>query len=239
MTDHDTTAGLAAAIAAAQPRGMRLVAGVEITAIENGHDVHLLAYFIDTANASFAEFLAAQRGHRLRRVRSIAERLAALGHPIDVDPLLAAAAGKQRSIGRPQIADALVAAGYAVSRDDAFTRLLGDGAPAFVPRTGPDPETVVSIVRGAGGVVSMAHPGLTKMDGIMPRLARAGLAALEVRHSEHDAETEERYRQLARELGLAVSGGSDFHGDVGRRAAQIGRVTISEEELAALESRRP
>jgi 3',5'-nucleoside bisphosphate phosphatase len=239
VTDHDTTAGLSEAAASARGLNVRMIPGVEITAIEDGRDLHMLAYFIDATSAPFREFLAAQRGDRLNRVRRIADRLAILGHQIDVEPILAAAADMERSVGRPQIADALIAAGGAVSRDDAFNRLLGEGLPAFVPRTGPSPESVIAVVREAGGVVSVAHPGLTKMDGILSRLARAGLASIEVRHSEHDAETENRYRQLAAQLGLAVSGGSDFHGDVGRRAGQIGRVTISEGELAALESRRP
>ena len=85
----------------------------------------------------------------------------------------------------------------------------------------------------------MAHPGLTRMDRIIPRLAAAGLASLEVRHSDHDEVTEQRYRDLASGHGLAVSGGSDFHGDVGHRATVLGRVTISAAELAALEARRP
>ena len=85
----------------------------------------------------------------------------------------------------------------------------------------------------------MAHPGLTSMDHLVPRLAAAGLHALEVRHSDHDDETEDRYRQLAAVHGLAVSGGSDYHGDVGHRASSLGRVTLPVEDLAALEARRP
>jgi 3',5'-nucleoside bisphosphate phosphatase len=240
VTDHDTLAGVAEADAAAHRHGLRLVCGVEVTAIEDDRDVHMLAYFIDPSNAAFAAFLEAQRRDRLRRVRAIADRLAALGSPIDCGPLLALAAGKPgHSIGRPQIADALVAAGRAVNRDDAFDRFLAPGAPAFVPRSGPAPETVIAVVCRAGGIVSLAHPGLTKMDHIIPRLAAAGLASLEVRHSDHDVATEERYRQTAARHGLAVSGGSDFHGDAGRRASLLGSVTLSAGELATLETRRP
>jgi predicted metal-dependent phosphoesterase TrpH len=240
VTDHDTLAGVAEADAAADRHGLRLVSGVEVTALEDDRDVHMLAYFIDRSNPAFAAFLEAQRSDRLRRVREIVRRLAALGSPIDLEPLLALANGKPgRSIGRPQIADALVAAGRAVDRDDAFERFLGHGAPAFVPRSGPVPETVISVVCEAGGIVSLAHPGLTKMDHIIPRLAAAGLASLEVRHSDHDPATEERYRQTAAQYGLAISGGSDFHGDAGRRASLLGSVTISADEFAALERRRP
>jgi predicted metal-dependent phosphoesterase TrpH len=239
VTDHDTAAGLPEAAEAAARHGLRLVPGVEITSIADGQDVHMLAYFIDPSNGSFAAFLRTQRSDRLARVRRIGERLAELRCPIDVDAIMASSTGTARSVGRPQLADALVAKGYAVDRDDAFNRLLAEGAPAFVPRCGPTPEAVIASVREAGGVASLAHPGVTRMDSIIAPLARAGLAALEVRHSEHDALTEERYRRLAAHHGLAISGGSDFHGDVGRRASMLGRVSISEDELSALESRRP
>lgn len=237
ITDHDTVAALDEAGDAARRLGLRLVSGVEITAVEDGRDVHMLAYFLDPSHAAFTTFLDLQRADRLRRVREIADQLSALGFPIAFAPLLEANPG--HSVGRPQIADLLIAAGHAQDRDDAFERLLATGCPAFVPRRGPRPETVVSVAQQAGGVVSLAHPGLTRMDHIIPRLARAGLASLEVRHSEHDAATEERYRQLAAQHGLAVSGGSDFHGDVGRRAGQLGRVTISSADFTALEARRP
>jgi predicted metal-dependent phosphoesterase TrpH len=240
VTDHDTLAGLAEAGEAARYHRLRLVSGVEITAIEDGRDVHLLAYFVDPSSDAFAGFLEAQRADRLRRVREIAHRLASLGYRIDSDRLLPPTADRTgHSIGRPQIADALIAAGHARDRDDAFDRLLGTGCPAFVPRRGPAPEAVISLVRDAGGVVSMAHPGLTGMDHIIPRLVAAGLESLEVRHSDHDAPTEQRYRDLAAGHALAVSGGSDFHGDVVHRATVLGRVTISANELAALEARRP
>ena len=240
VTDHDTFAGLAEAGEAARRHGLQLVSGVEITAVEDGRDVHMLAYFIDHSSPAFAGFLESQRADRVRRVREIADRLVALGFGVDSDRLLASTPERTgHSIGRPQIADALVAAGHARDRDDAFDRLLGNGCPAFVPRRGPAPEAVISLVREAGGVVSMAHPGLTRMDHIIPRLAAAGLESLEVRHSDHDAATEQRYRELAAAHALAVSGGSDFHGDVGHRATVLGRVTISAAELAALEARRP
>ena len=240
ITDHDTCAGLAEAESAVRDHGLRLVSGVEITAIEDCRDVHMLAYFFDPSNPPLLEFLDSQRVNRERRVCEIGDRLASLGLNIEVAPIIAStrsAAG--RSVGRPQIADALVNAGHAVDRDDAFARLLGVGRPAYVARRGPRPEDVIAIVRSAGGIVSMAHPGLTAQDHLIPRLAAAGLQALEVRHSDHDPATEQRYRELAARQGLAVSGGSDFHGDIGHRASTIGRVTLSLEEFAALEARRP
>ncbi len=239
ITDHDTIAGLPEGAAAAAAAGIRLVAGVEITAIEAGRDVHLLAYFIDLDDAGLSVFLERQRADRVRRIREIAARLAALGSPIDVDPLLEnAAASPGRSIGRPRLADALVSAGHARDRNDAFDRLLGNGCPAYVSRRGASPDDVIAIVGRAGGIVSMAHPGLTGCDEVIPRLAAAGLAALEARHSDHDADTEARYRRLAADHRLAVSGGSDFHGVSSHRPGSLGRVTLPASDFAALESRR-
>jgi 3',5'-nucleoside bisphosphate phosphatase len=238
VTDHDTLAGLPEAREAAARHGIRLVNGVEITAVEERRDVHMLGYFIDPADDGLAAFLERQRVDRIRRVREIADRLRSLGCRIDVDGVLASASAHPgRSIGRPQIAAALVSAGHARDRNDAFDRFIGANSPAFVPRHGPTPDEVIAIVGRAGGIVSLAHPGLTKVDGIIPRLVAAGLTALEARHSDHDAATEQRYRELAAALGIAASGGSDFHGDSGHRAAALGAVTLSAGDFAALESR--
>ncbi len=239
VTDHDTLDGLPEARAAAAAHELRVIDGVEITAVDERRDVHMLAYFVDAADTGLIEFLSAQRADRLRRVRDIAERLAALAVPIDLEPLLAAAGRTPgRSIGRPQIATALVAAGHARDREDAFDRFLGNDCPAYVPRRGPRPEDVIEIAARAGGIVSMAHPALTRKDQIIPRLAAAGLAALEVRHSDHDARAEQHYRALALRHGLAVSGGSDFHGDNSHRAAMLGSVTLPFDDFRGLESRR-
>jgi hypothetical protein len=238
VTDHDTVAGLGEARDAAARHGVRLVNGVEITAVEDGRDVHMLGYFLDPSDAGLAGFLERQRADRIRRVRDIADRLRGLGCPIDVEGLLASSAAQPgRSIGRPQIARELVSAGYARDRNDAFDRLIGHDRPAYVPRRGPAPEAVIEIVGRAGGIVSLAHPGLTKVDGIIPRLVAAGLAALEVRHTDHAPETERHYRVLAATHGVATSGGSDYHGDSGHRAVSLGAVTLPGADLAALESR--
>jgi len=237
VTDHDTVAGLAPAGQAAAFR-LRLVNGIEITSVENGRDVHLLGYFIDADDPSLSLFLERQRADRVRRVREIAARLRALGCGIDEEALIVSAASTPgTSIGRPQIAGALVAAGHARDRDDAFNRILGRDGPAFVPRRGSRPEQVIEIIAGAGGIASLAHPGLTRVDAIIPRLAAAGLTALEARHSDHDAGVERHYRDLAARHGLAVSGGSDFHGDSGQRPSALGAVTLPSDDFVALESR--
>lgn len=234
ITDHDTTAGTEAVVEAARDAGLELIPGIEISAVADGRDVHVLGYFIDCASPDLRQFLARQREDRLRRVREIGERLAALGAPVDVAPI-AADAARGRSVGRPQIAAALLAAGHVATRNEAFDRFLGAGCPAFVPRQGSRPEEVIAIIHGAGGIASLAHPGLTRRDDLLPALAAAGLDALEARHSDHDALTEARYRAQARELGLAVSGGSDFHGGSGHRIGVLGQVTLPPEDFHALQ----
>jgi predicted metal-dependent phosphoesterase TrpH len=222
VTDHDTVAGLAEVAAEAAPRGIRLVSGIEITSVAEGRDVHLLGYFFDVSSAPLLAFLEGQRALRVSRVREIGARLALLGMPVDVEGLVTTAATRPgTSIGRPQIARALVTAGHVSSVQEAFERWLATGLPAFVPRTGPSPATVVDVVHAAGGVVSFAHPAVTKRDELIRPLADHGLDAIEVYHSDHRAEDVQEYRGLAQRLGLLVSGGSDFHGDPSTRPGEL------------------
>lgn len=237
VTDHDTVNGLLEAHGAAGALGATLVNGIEITAVEDGRDVHVLGYFFDPAHPGLVEFLLKQRDDRVRRVREIVTRLAALGAPIDAEPLVRDALESGRSVGRPHVAAALVAAGHVATPDEAFTRFLQRSGPAFVARRGADVATVIDVVRGAGGITSLAHPGLTKIDERIPAFADAGLAALEARHSDHDPDTERRYRTLARTLGLEISGGSDFHGDGGHHRCPLGTITLSAGDFARLAAR--
>jgi hypothetical protein len=220
------------------------VNGIEITAIEEGLDVHVLGYFFDPTNAWLDALLRSQRAVRIDRIREIGARLRALGCPVDVDRIVASAQGSDgRSVGRPALADALVAAGHAMDRRDAFDRLLGEHRPAFVPRSGPSLARTCEVIAEAGGLASLAHPGLLGRDDRLAAFAAAGLAALEARHVEHPPELEAHYREQARELGLGVSGGSDFHGDDpahgsdAAHGARLGQVTLASEDFEALEGR--
>ena len=236
ITDHDTVGGLEEGRRAANEAGIRLVNGIEITAIERGKDVHVLGYFFDSRSSALLKFLEGQRQDRIRRIREMAARLQQLGCPVEIDSVIESVP-PGGSLGRPALADALVAAGHATDRRDAFDRLLGYGCPAYVPRPGPTLATVVERIRTAGGIASLAHPGLTAMDEDIPRFVAAGLSALEARHSDHGADTEQWYRHLAAALGLVVTGGSDFHADPAHHANVLGGVSLSAEDFAALEFR--
>lgn len=238
VTDHDTIAGLPEARDAAERSGIRLIDGIEITAIEEGRDVHVLGYFVDPRSDALTGFLRAQRFDRVRRVRAMADRLASMGMPVDIEPVLARASSTEgRSVGRPLLADALVASGHAADRREAFDRLLAFGRPAFVARYGAPVVDVVAAIHRAGGIASLAHPGLTGVDERIAGFALGGLDALEARHSDHDATVEQTYRRTAQQLDLAVSGGSDFHGDASFHAPTLGLVSLPSEDFQELERR--
>ena len=236
ITDHDTVAAIADVTELAGAMGIRVIPGIEITAVDEGRDVHMLGYFYDPDSTTLAALLERQRAVRVARVREIGERLAALGMPIDVDSvLLAAAAQPGSSIGRPQVARDLIRAGYVASIHDAFDLWLATGRPAFIPRTGPSPAAVVGAIHEAGGIASMAHPGVTKRDELIRPLIDNGMDAIEVYHSDHTPEAERAYKEMADRHDILITGGSDFHGDEMRRNT-LGIVSLPPEAFAALVS---
>lgn len=234
VTDHDTVAGVSEAAAEAAARGMEFLPGIEITAVHDRRDVHMLAYFLDPEPAGLTAFLERQRQDRSRRAREMSARLAALGAPIDIEDLIAGAAAAGTAVARPTVARALLDAGHVTSLQQAFDRWLADGRAAYVPRIGATPADVVRLVMQAGGVAGLAHPGLLRKDELIPDLAVAGLGAIEVYHSDHDAGAQARYLRLAERYDLAVSGGSDFHGDDHPRARCFGRVGLPRERFMPL-----
>lgn len=243
VTDHDTVAAIDEVTAAGQQAGIRVIAGIEITSIDDGRDVHMLGYLFDKDSPRLAELLVSQRALRVSRVREIAARLATLNMFIDIDKVLASAAARPgSSVGRPQLAREMVRAGLVGSVQQAFDLWLATGRPAFVPRTGPSPAAVVETIHAAGGVASFAHPGVTKRDDLIAPLVERGLDAIEVYHSDHTADDVGVYRRLATRLKALVTGGSDFHGDDPGKPSRAHRSTfgvtsLPPDDLAALEQR--
>jgi 3',5'-nucleoside bisphosphate phosphatase len=239
VTDHDTMAAAAEVHAAARDAGLGFVPGIEITAVHHGRDVHVLGYFLDAADRDLDTFLTAQRADRRRRLVEMGAKLADLGVGVDVDAILTRdPRGGGRAVGRPQLAAALVAAGHATGIADAFDRFLATGRPAFVPRLGAPPAEVIAIIRRAGGLASLAHPGKMDVDPIIPALAAAGLDAIEVWHPDHDAGAVTKYRAMAAVLGVGETGGSDYHGPGAGRVDRLGEVGLTDEAFARLVARR-
>ena len=234
VTDHDTMAGVTAAAEVAASLKLEFLPGIEITAVVDGRDVHVLAYFLDPIPPGLEAFLASQREDRVERARGMADRLKTLGVPIEIEPTIDHAVADGRSVGRPLLARALVQAGHARTEQDAFDRWIGDGGPAYVPRKGSTPADVVRLISRAGGISSVAHPGILGRDELIPSLAMAGLTALEVYHPGHDNAAQARYTRLAAQHELATSGGSDFHGDGHHRAKGLGSVGLPREAFMTL-----
>jgi predicted metal-dependent phosphoesterase TrpH len=217
---------------------MTCIPGIEITSVHGGKDVHVLAYFLPELSTELADLLAEQRRNRTERAQTIAERLAAAGAPIDVDALMQAGeALGGKSLARPQIAQALIAAGHVSTVAEAFDKYLAEDGPAYVPHRGASPAEVVSLIVKAGGLASLAHPGYTKKDDVIAGMIEAGLGAIEAYHSSHDEETTQRYLALAGEQGLAVSGGSDYHGAGTRRSEFFGVTNLPAAAFDALVAR--
>jgi len=240
VTDHDTVDACDAVAAACATAGIEFVAGIEITAVRDQADVHMLGYFMDPGSASLRAFLTEQRAQRVDRVRRIVLKLAGFGLRLDADAILKPALDEpNRSVGRPWVARALIAAGYVTSTNEAFSTWLSRGRPGFIPREGAAPESVITRIHDAGGIASMAHPGLLGFDDWIPPLADAGLDAIEAYHTDHGPDDTARYLAMAERLTLAVSGGSDYHADESHGATHPGAVSLPREAYERLARLKP
>ncbi|MGB3309568.1 MAG: PHP domain-containing protein [Nodosilinea sp.] len=207
ITDHDTLAGWDEAIAASGDR-LEVVPGVELSTVENGRSLHILGFY---PNRTLLELPLRERIEgRRRRARQMAKKLAELGYPID----LPAMAGTMAP-GRPHLAAALVKAGHAASKREAFDRWLGDHGPAYVQYEKFSAAEGIQLLRDCGAVPVWAHPCLFKgstVDALMPELVEAGLMGVEVYHPHHSPSDVRRLEAYCHQYGLLMTGGSDYHG---------------------------
>jgi predicted metal-dependent phosphoesterase TrpH len=235
VTDHDTVAGCAEAAAACTRASITFVPGIEVTAVVDGADVHVLGYFVQTHSSALLSFLADQRQRRVDRVRDMIARLVSHGIALDADAILAPClADSTKSVGRPWIARVLVEQGVVPNTAEAFNRWLTRGRPGFVPRVGYTPPEVFEQIHAAGGIASLAHPVLVRHDEWLPAYARNGLDALEVYHSDHDELTTLHYLGIAKTLRLGVSGGSDYHADAAHGGGGPGHVSLPQKHYEGL-----
>ncbi len=222
VTDHDAVAAIPLARAAAPP-GLEVLAGTELTCQVGGREAHILAYGFDLEEPNFTAALVHFAREREQRAAQIVERLKNLG--LDIEMSDVEAESRTGTIARPHVAMALVRRGHAASVDEAFQRYLGCHRPAFVAKAALEPAVAFDLVRAAGGVSVLAHPGTFRRDDLIPLLIEAGLDGIEARHTEHSAANTRHYEQMAASLGLLVTGGSDFHGTPGHHG-RLGRPTV-------------
>jgi 3',5'-nucleoside bisphosphate phosphatase len=217
LTDHDTLDGLDAAVAEGQRIGVQVLRGMELSCSRRGDSVHLLAYGVDPFNADLVAEMALVRGGRKGRLAGVLTKLAELGVPVSEAEVMAQV-GDSPSVGRPHIADAMIKAGHVRDREEAFDRFLAEGGPAHVQRYAIELERGVDLVHAAGGVAVIGHPWGRGREHVLPPALLSALTAehaldgVEVDHQDHDANTRVQLRALAMELGLLVTGSSDYHG---------------------------
>lgn len=233
LTDHDTVDGVPAARAAGERLGLRVITGVELSAEDEGREIHLLGLHLarlETIERAMAGF----RATRVTRAQRMVERLNALGVPVTFDQVLRESG--EGAVGRPHVARAVIAGGWAADAREVFDRYLGHGRPANVPKERLDVAEAIRLVHDAGGLAIVAHPGSEFTRVRAERLAGLGLDGIEVRHPSHNADEMRRLMGLVEFLGLVPSGGSDWHGAAdGPRT--IGSMRVPYEMLERQEAR--
>ncbi|MCJ7827500.1 MAG: PHP domain-containing protein [Demequinaceae bacterium] len=238
LSDHDTTQGWGEATAEAAALGLGFIPGVEVSCRHDGKSIHLLALWPSGEDPEFLAMLERTRDSRVERARQIVDLLAQ-DYELDWDAVISKAPNAE-TIGRPHIADALVDIGVIADRDAAFIALLGTDSPYYLPHYAPEIADAIAIVRGAGGVPVLAHPGAddrtVTSDDLIVELASQGLVGLEIDHREHSEAQKARLAALASRLSLIRTGASDYHG--AGKQNRLGENLTSPEAYEALQEAR-
>ena len=223
LTDHDTVEGCERMGAACRQMGIELINASEVTSEIDGHEIHLLGYFLDIHNSRLLENLRRFQAVRQNRIREMAAALQRAGIPLAAETVFELAGCK--APGRPHVARALVMEGHVKSLGAAFDKYLKQGRVAWVPKFRIGAPEAIELIHHAGGLAVMAHPGLNKTDKVIPMMIEAGLDGIECIHSRHSYNDIERYETLAERHGLVVTGGSDCHG-LNRGKPLIGSIKL-------------
>lgn len=234
LTDHDTVEGCAPAGRACAAVGIEFIVGTELTAEQDGHEIHILGYGIDLQNARFLQEIGKFQAVRQNRIREMVQRLNEINVPLEAETVFALA--NCRAPGRPHVARALVQAGLVGSLDEAFERFLKKNRPAWVPKFKMSAANATELIHQSGGAAVMAHPGLNRSDEVIPAMVEAGLDGIECFHTKHSAATAEHYRQMADHFHLLITGGSDCHG-LSKGRPLIGSVRLPYEHVEKLKTR--
>jgi len=239
ITDHDTLQGYDEAASLDGERGLDLVCGVELSAKYDGTQIHILGYFLDKPpGEEFRRRLDELAESRRERNEELAEKLRGFGLEIELAEVAALGRGQT---GRPHFARMLIQKGYVADYHEAFERYLDQSAPGFVPRREPSLEIVLESIRQAGGISSWAHPGRflraseRSMEAHFAELRERGMAAIEAYHTDHNPDECQRIRRAAESVGMALTGGSDFH-EPRPGGPMLGGLSLPDSLLEALRS---
>ncbi len=234
LTDHDTVEGCERMAAACQAADIEFIPGTELTAEQDGNEVHLLGYFLDTQSPKLLSEIAKCQTVRQNRIHEMVAHLNKLGVPLKAETVFALA--NCRSPGRPHVARALVKERLCASLDEAFARFLKIGRPAWVPKMRMSALDGIELIHQANGLAVMAHPGLNRTDEIIPALVEAGMDGIECFHTKHSTAAAERYLEMADRYHLLVTGGSDCHG-LSRGKPLIGTIKLPYEHVEKLKQK--
>lgn len=236
ITDHDSIDGIREALDAGNILGLEVIPGVEFNTDADNGELHILGYFIDHHNEELAGFIKRLKSARFERVRNMVEKLRGMGIGISLESILLKAEDKA-ALGRPHIARALVEMGYAESIKDAFSKYIGAGCPAYVARYKLKPSEAIRLIKTAGGVPVLAHPGLLSSPLYIDMCINAGIQGIEVYHSKHTKLKAEKFIKIAKDFSLVPTGGSDCHGECTASGQYlIGTVTVPYDIVESLKS---
>jgi len=236
IADHDSVEGLPEALEAAKGSTLTVIPALELSAVDGGRDVHVLGYWIDFADELLGQRLADLRTARFNRAKTMVRLLGEAGYDLDLASVLELSDGG--AVGRSHVARALVGAGHAETIRDAFERLIGRGQPYYVAKDARTPAEAIRIIRDAGGLPVVAHPGVNGVDDLIGGMLEAGLAGIEAYHADHTPEQRQHYAEMARCAGVIATGGTDFHGSAAPNP-ELGTVEIPTASIEALLSWTP
>lgn len=224
ITDHDTVYGVLSAYRYGQGKKIHIISGIELSAYLDPSEIHILGYFIDIGNVSLQEVLRQAHEDRLKRIYDMAEKLHKLN--VNIDPQEIFTLAGKGSPGRMHVAEVIQKHGYCTTIVEAFAKYIGDRCPAYVPKKTITPQQAIKVINDAMGVAVLAHPGLTQRDHVIEELVQYGLQGIEVYYPTHSPQDIKRYLKIANKYNLAVTGGSDFHGER-KRETSIAKVTVA------------
>ena len=210
ITDHDNVMAIRKAKEFGKSAGVEVLSGIELSVSYKNYDLHLLGYCFDETNADLVSSLKLFNEERTKRAEKIVQKLAKLGMPISFNAVLEKAG--HGTVGRPHIANVLIEDQFVYSFQEAFNRYLGTGKPANVDKYNLKIDDAIRLIKKAGGICSVAHPGIQLQNDDLIQLIKNGVQGIEVVHPKHSQEATQYYRKLVEENNLLETGGSDFHG---------------------------